>query len=242
MNRENLLFSLVGIGFGLFFGFGFASWANMRAGATLTGDGRPIQSQLPSNAVAEQGRLETAAQAAAKHARDYPSDYEAQMSAARATYQAERPDDTLEFLLRANTLQPDNLEPVIALGNVNYDTGNYTAAEKWYTAALAKKPDDINLRTELGLTFLLRNPPDNERALAEFRRSLQLDPKHELALESLILALTRKGDKTEARAALATLESVNPANAALPQLRSGLNADGTGGRDDAGKNGASGKS
>jgi tetratricopeptide (TPR) repeat protein len=139
-------------------------------------------------------------------------------------------------------LQPDNLEPVVALGNVNYDTGNYLAAEKWYTAALAKKPDDIDVRTELGLTFLLRDPPDNERALAEFQRTLQLDPKHELALESLILALTRKGDKAEARAALAKLESLNPSNAALPQLRSGLNADGAGGRDDAGKNGAGGKS
>lgn len=242
MNRENLLFSLVGIGFGLFFGFGFASWANMQAGAALTGDSLSNSSQLPSNAVADQGRLETAAQLAVKKARDNSTDYEAQMNAARASFQAERVDDTLEFLLRANSLQPDNLEPVIALGNVNYDTGNYTAAEKWYTAALAKKPDDINLRTELGLTFLQRTPPDNERALAEFRRTLQLDPKHELALESLILALTRKGDKTEARAALATLESVNPSNAALPQLRSSLDKDGASGRDDAGKNGVGGKS
>ena len=242
MNRENLLFSLVGIGFGLFFGFGFASWANMHAGATLAGDGRASQSQLPTNGVADRGRLETAAQAAAKQARENPADYEAQMAAARASFQSERVDDTLEFLLRANTLQPDNLEPVVALGNVNYDAGNYIAAEKWYTAALAKKPDDINVRTELGLTFLLRNPPDNERALAEFRRTLQLDPKHELALESLILALTRKGDKAEARAALAKLESVNPSNAALPQLRSGLNADGAGGAEGAGKNGSGGKS
>jgi len=239
MNRENLLFSLVGIGFGLFFGFGFASWANMRAGAALTGDGRTSQSQLPSNGVADQGRLETAAQAAVKQARENPSDYEAQMGAARASFQSERFDDTLEFLLRANSLQPDNLEPVVALGNVNYDTGNYLAAEKWYTAVLAKKPDDINVRTDLGLTFLLRNPPDNERALAEFRRSLQLDPQHELTLQSLILALTRKGDKAEARAALAKLESLNPANAALPQLRSGLDEGGTEG---AGKNGAGGKS
>ncbi|HJR07342.1 MAG TPA: tetratricopeptide repeat protein [Pyrinomonadaceae bacterium] len=240
MNRENILFSLVGIGFGLFLGFGFASWANMRAGATLTGDGRPTQSALPSNGVADQQRLETAAQAAVKAARENPSDYEAQMQAARASFQTERLDDVLEFLLRANQLQPDNLEPVVALGNVNYDTGNYQAAEKWYTAALAKKPDDINVRTDLGLTFLLRNPPDNERALAEFRRSLQLDPNHEPTLQNMVVALTRKGDKTEARATLAKLESLNPANPALPQLRSGL--DTTGGAGDASKAPSGGKS
>lgn len=240
MSRENLLFSLVGIGFGLFFGFGFASWANMRAGVTLAGEGRSRPSQLPSNAVADQQRLETAAQVAVRQARENPSDYEAQMQAARASFQTERLDDALEFLLRANTLQPDNLEPVVALGNVNYDTGNYQAAEKWYTAALAKTPDDINVRTDLGLTFLLRNPPDNERALAEFRRSLQLDPKHEPTLQNMVVALTRKGDKTEARATLAKLESLNPTNPALPQLRSGL--DNEGDTQGAEKNSAGGKS
>jgi tetratricopeptide (TPR) repeat protein len=239
MNRENILFSLVGIGFGLFFGFGFASWANMRAGATLAGDGRTTQSALPSNGVADQQRLETAAQAAVKKARENPSDFEAQMQAARASFQTERLDDVLEFLLRANQLQPDNLEPVVALGNVNYDTGNYQAAEKWYTAALAKTPNDINVRTDLGLTFLLRNPPDNERALAEFRRSLQLDPNHEPTLQNMVVALTRKGDKTEARATLAKLESLNPANPALPQLRSGLD---TAGGADSSKAASGGKS
>jgi tetratricopeptide (TPR) repeat protein len=239
MNRENILFSLVGIGFGLFFGFGFASWANMRAGVTLAGDSGRSQSELPSNGVADQRRLETAAQAAVKAARDNPSDYEAQMRAARASFQAERVDDVLEFLLRANTLQPDNLDPVIALGNVNQESGNYVAAEKWYTAALAKTPDDVNVRADLGTTFLLRNPPDNERALAEFRRALQLDPKHEPTLQLMVVALTRKGDKTEARAALAKLESVNPDNPTLPQLRSELDA---GDAEGAGKNSAGGKS
>ncbi len=222
MNRENILFSLVGVGFGLFFGFGFASWANISAGAILTGDGGALQSQLPSNAVADQQKLETAAQSAVKAARENPADFEAQMQAARASFQTERFDDVLEFLLRANQLQPDNLEPVVALGNVNYDAGNFTAAEKWYTAALAKTPNDINVRTDLGMTFMLRNPPDYSRALVEFRRSLELDPRHEPTLQNMVAALTRKGDKEEARVTLAKLESLNPKNPALPLLRSGL--------------------
>ncbi|HEY0100125.1 MAG TPA: tetratricopeptide repeat protein, partial [Pyrinomonadaceae bacterium] len=192
--------------------------------------------------VAERQRLATAAQAAVKAARENPSDYEAQMNAARASFETNRLDDVLEFLLSANKLQPGNLEPVIALGNVNYDTGNYLAAEKWYTAALAKTPDDINVRTDLGLTFLLRTPPDNERALAEFRRSLAIDPKHEPTLQNMVVALTRKGDKMEARATLAKLESVNPENPALPQLRSGLDTGGAAETEGAGKNSAGGKS
>jgi tetratricopeptide (TPR) repeat protein len=237
MNRENVLFSMIGIGFGLFFGFGFASWANMRAAATLVGDGRAVQSALPSNEVADQQRLETAAQAAMNAARAKPSDYDAQIRAAGAAIQTERFDDVLEFLLQANKLKPEELEPVIQLGNINYDLGNYLAAEKWYTAALIKRPDDINVRTDLGLTFLLRTPPDNERALSEFRRSLEIDPRHEPTLQNMVVALTRKGDKTEARATLAKLASLNPDNPALSQLRTDI--DGDGGKD---KTPAKGKS
>jgi len=236
MNRENVLFSIIGVGFGLFFGFGFASWANLRAAATLVGDGRAVRSALPSNGVADQQRLETAAQAAVKAARENSSDYEAQMQAARASFETRRFDDVLEFLLRANTLKPEELEPVIALGNINYDAGNFTAAEKWYTAALTRTPDDISVRMDLGMTFLLRNPPDHERAVAEFRRALEIDPRHEPTLQNLVVALTRKGDKAEARAALAKLESLYPSNPALSQLRTGLDADA------AGKTQAGGKS
>jgi tetratricopeptide (TPR) repeat protein len=224
MNRENILFSLVGIGFGLFFGFGFASWANMRAGATLVGDGRTNQAQLPMNGVAERQRLETAAEAAVKAARENPSDYEAQMQAARASFQTERLDDVLEFLLRANTLKPEELEPVVALGNVNYDTGNYQAAEKWYTAALVKNPKDINVRTDLGLTFLFRQQQNVDRAIQEFRRSLSINPRHEQTLQNMVVALVKKGSFQEAEVTLGKLREVNPNNPSLTKLSTDLEA------------------
>jgi tetratricopeptide (TPR) repeat protein len=159
---------------------------------------------------------------ASKHARENPQDYNAQMTAGGINYKAQQYEDALEFFLKANQLKPDEVEPVIQLGNVNYDAGRLTAAEKWYTAALLKEPNNINVRTDLGLTFLLRQPPDNDRAIAEFRRSLELDPRHEQTLQNLVVALTHKGEREEAQATLKRLQAVNPDNAAIPKLQSDL--------------------
>ncbi|CAN5419792.1 hypothetical protein BH18ACI2_BH18ACI2_15670 [soil metagenome] len=229
MNKENTLFALVGLGFGLFLGFAFVVWANQRAAtprvdaAAVEGtDGADGESSITG---AEGPQLYSQIEAALKAAREQPDDFNAQMQAASLSYEASRFDGALEFLLRANQLQPDNVETVVALGNANYDAGRYEAAEKWYTAALTKRPNDVNVRTDLGLTFLLRAPSDPARAIAEFRRSLERDPNHVPTLQNLVVALTRKGDKAEARATLSKLEKLNPENPALPQLRAGLDAE-----------------
>lgn len=210
MNKENVLFSLVGVGFGLFFGFVFVAWANQRA-------------QSPPRAASQQaadGQQSSADDAAAiKRAQENPNDFDAQMQAARAYYEAQRYDESLHLLLHANELQPDNSEPVIALGDVNADAGNYKAAEKWYTAALVKNPDDANVRANLGRLFLISEQPDYDRAITELRRALQTDPRNEPSLQFLAYALARKGDQRGARDALAQLEKINANNPTLPRLR-----------------------
>lgn len=217
MNKDSVLFSLVGVGFGLFLGFGFASWANQRA---ATAPRTPEQSQqLPSNAVADQERMRTQAEESSKRARENPQNFEAQMVAARTLYEAERFDDAIEFLLRANTIQPSNVEPVVALGHVNSDAGNFTTAEKWYTAALQMNPENVTLRADLGRVHLLKQPADYVRAVAELRRAIERDPRHEPSLQLLTFALAKKGESQEARATLAKLEQLNPSNEAIPRLR-----------------------
>ena len=223
MNKDSVLFSLVGIGFGLFFGFLFASWANQRASLpTPRAAGEGEQSQ--QNAAANPEQLRAAAEEAAKRARDNQNDYGAQMDAAETAYRAEKFDDSLGFLLRANELQPDNLNPVVALGHVNADAGNYKAAEKWFTAALTKSPDDADVRADLGRVLLLQNPPDYDRAISEFRRVLKGNERHEPALQFLAFALAQKRDLTEARSVLARLEQVNPNNQVIPRLREEIEA------------------
>ncbi|HEX8178728.1 MAG TPA: tetratricopeptide repeat protein [Pyrinomonadaceae bacterium] len=223
MSKDNILFTLVGVGFGLFFGFVFVAWANQRAvqPRAQSGTESATDRAQSSIAVADQ-QMQSVLADAAKRARENPQDFGAQMTAGGIAYKAQQYDDALEFFLKANQLKPDEVEPVIQLGNVNYDGGRLQAAEKWYTAALLKEPDNVNVRTDLGLTFLLRDPPDYDRAIAEFRRSLERDQQHEQTLQNLVVALTRKGNKDEARATLKRLQEINPNNPTLAQLQADL--------------------
>ncbi len=230
MSRDNILFTLVGVGFGLFFGFLFVTYANQRTVQARPAAGAPIAASSDTTTTdaqtsinhGEQPQLQAALQSASQRARENPQDYDAQLEAGQVSSQTQRFDDAQDFFLKANQLRPGEIAPVIDLGNVNYDAGRFEAAEKWYTAALVKEPDNINVRTDLGLTFLLRQAHDYDRAIAEFRRSLERDPRHEQSLQNLVVALTRKGDKTEARATLKRLQAVNPSNPAIAQLQADL--------------------
>jgi tetratricopeptide (TPR) repeat protein len=130
-------------------------------------------------------------------------------------------------LTRANQLRPEDQQAIIALGNANFDANRFEIAEKWYTAALVKNPKDINVRTDLGLTFLFREQQNLDRAIQEFRRSLELNPRHGQTLQNMTVALIKKGNVSEAEAMLSKLREVNPGNQSLQKLTADLEASRT---------------
>jgi tetratricopeptide (TPR) repeat protein len=233
MTKENVLFSAVGLLLGFIVGFMFANSANQQGVAPRTlppqvasSNTATQSSNLPPDhpSVTDQQGMQKAAEEAIQQARNEPTNFDAQMKAAAFYYQIRRYNEAIEFLLKANQLRPDDVDTITALGSANLHAGNNEAAERWYTAALIKKPDDIDARTALGFTFLFRNPPDLDRAIKEFRSSLERDPRHEDALQHLALALIQKGNVKEAQATLAKLEEVNPSNPALSDLRTRVQA------------------
>lgn len=137
---------------------------------------------------------------------EQPGSFDAQVNAAAAYQQVQRYREAIEFLKRANQLRPNAYEPIVNLGNAHFDSNLYEDAERWYTAALKINPDDVNVRTDLGLTFFFRNPPDIDRAIKEYRASLERDPVHPQTLQNLLVALIKKGDVEESQAVLAKLQ------------------------------------
>jgi cytochrome c-type biogenesis protein CcmH/NrfG len=178
MTRDNLLFTVIGLLLGFIIGFIFASTMSQRygpagvatapAGQGLPADHPPLQSgdtQNPQQVFAQ-------VQAAMTKARNEPTNFDAQVTAAKLEYQVQRYDQAVEFLLKANQLQPNNFEVLMMLGEANVEGNHYDVAEKWYKAALAKKPDDVSVLASLAFTNLQRGDAQGaEKAIASLEKA-----------------------------------------------------------------------
>jgi len=225
MKKENVLFAIIGLLAGLIVGFVFANSINKNAAVPVAADAIKSNSNLPAGHpdIGSGKGTDAAAKpdisAVIEKAKQSPNDFDAQIKAAEAYYSVEKFDEAIDQLKAANKLKPDDREVLVHLGNANFDANHYEEAEKWYTVALAKKPDDVDVRTDMGLTFVFREPPNYDRAIQEFNKSLAVDPNHELTLQNLTVAYTKKGDSAKAQATLAKLEGVNPQNKSIEKLK-----------------------
>ncbi len=227
MKWNTILSFVVGLFGGLIIGFVFANSVNQKdvtapGAAEMKGNSNMPPGHPDIGSTGAPGGMQPGIQAAIDKARAAPDDFEAQLRAAEAYYQIERFDEAITYLSAANKLKPEDREVIVHLGNANFDANLYQEAEKWYTAALKKKEEDVNVRNDLGLTFVFRDPPNYERAIKEFTRSLETDPNHIQTLQNLTVAYTKKGDGANANTTLAKLESVDPKNTALAKLREDL--------------------
>ncbi|HEY2848167.1 MAG TPA: tetratricopeptide repeat protein [Pyrinomonadaceae bacterium] len=246
MKKDNVMFGVIGLLAGLIIGFIATNWMNRSAlsaapVATAAGplDVNANTSQLPPNhppigsngGDAGGGGPLPQVQAAIDKAKQNPQDYEAQMTAADMYYQIRRYDDATIYYEAAAKIKPGEKEPLVKLGDSYFDaaetasenndqaTANskFPIAEKWYTEALAKDPKDVSVRTDLGLTFFLRQPREVDRAIKEYKASLAIEPRHEISLQNLALAYKEKGDTTNYQQTLDQLRSVNPKNPIFTQ-------------------------
>lgn len=135
------------------------------------------------------------------------------------------------LLERAYANDSKDYDVLVTLGNVYFDIGYFKKdneklikARDFYAKALEIKPNEVEVRTDLGLTYSLVNPPEPEKALAEYRKSLQLNPKHEKTLQFTIQALILLNENSEAENYLSKLKQINPDNQMLPELSAQLAA------------------
>lgn len=71
---------------------------------------------------------------------------------------------------------PKNLPAWVELGNLYFDSDQPKEAIEAYSKYLAAKPENPDVRTDMGIMY--RRLGDAERALREFEKAAQSDPKH----------------------------------------------------------------
>jgi len=151
-------------------------------------------------------------------------DFEAQADAARVFYKLNDFDKASLYAGRALALQPKDFETLVLAGNAKYDAGDFAGAALFYERALEIKPASPDVRTDLGNTFFNRQPQDFARAIAEYRKSVAIDPGHEFSWKNMAAAALNVGDKATARDAVERLAALNPQNPELEDLRRKLEA------------------
>jgi tetratricopeptide (TPR) repeat protein len=63
----------------------------------------------------------------------------------------------------------------VELANLYLDAERFEEAVRWYEEALKIDPKNVNASTDLGVAYYYTNQAD--RALAQFERSLEVDPR-----------------------------------------------------------------
>ncbi|MGE0101118.1 MAG: tetratricopeptide repeat protein [Blastocatellales bacterium] len=224
MKKEKTLIAIIGLLAGVIIGYVGSNYLN--TGATISRNSEPTSADGPVQGMpadhpptGQGGGGGGGAMEAIERARKDPKNFDAQIQAAGLFKQINRNQEALEFLNAAAKLKPNDYDLLVNLGNTTFDLRQYEAAEGWYAKALKIRPDDVVVRMDLGLTYFLREPRDIDRAIAEYRKGLSVDPGHEKTLQNLVAALIEKGDKAGAGPALAQLEKVNPSNPAVAQFK-----------------------
>ena len=179
MNRENLLFAVIGLLLGFIVGFMFASSMSQRMAQTQTAaqsfpsDHPPVGAQNAGDPAAQREQV----MAQIEKARKEPTNFDAQIRAAELYYQIQRYDQAIEFLLKANQLKPADYETVAVLGVVNLDAGHFDQAEKWYRVAIKMKSDDV--RVLAGLAAATLGKGDAKAAEDAIAQLEKVDPSSE---------------------------------------------------------------
>lgn len=130
---------------------------------------------------------------------------------------------TIRFLEDEAAQNPRDPGPRLKLANLFYDRRQFRQAVAWYDQTLAIDPTNVDARTDLGTSYFNLGRPQD--AIREFRRSLEIDPKHEATLFNMIVVcLEGTHDLAAAQEAWDRLHKLNPTHPGLDRLKQSLDA------------------
>ena len=233
MNSKLIIAAAIGIFIGFAGGFFLANSINRSAGmmqqptTAAANPGLPNQPgaggmQPPFANMPGGGGAIAMVSDAIEKAKNEPDSFESQYNAANMYCPIDRFEEAVKYYEQANRILPDHYQTIVRLGNSSYGLRKYDEAARWYARALELQPDDGDVRTDFGTTFFLREQKDLDRAVKEYKTSLEKNPEHEPTLQNLCAVYLEKGDRQGLEETVAKLEKVNPQNPTIAKFRQEL--------------------
>jgi tetratricopeptide (TPR) repeat protein len=152
MKRDNLVFLISGVFFGVLVGWMLGSQQG----------GRFVSSAPIATAAPAPGQMTGAPTGAPQ---------QAQTPAPPPVNEQKVAD-----LTKIANADPKNATVRTELGNLYFDSERFDLAIPWYEAAFKLTPKDPNLSTDLGVAYLYTDK--GQLALAQFEKSIAADPRH----------------------------------------------------------------
>jgi tetratricopeptide (TPR) repeat protein len=225
-NSSNLIFGLIGLVLGFVVGFMVTTSINHKQAVQEKAATAQGGEKVSADHAAQPGDIEKVLAEAVEFGKQN-QDYESQLRVGSFIYaEARRYEQAKPYLLKAHELKPQEFDPISQLGNLHFDWSQESNDSKlmveaadWYQKALQIKPDDVNVRTDLGITYHLRQPPDFKAAIAEYDKALALEPKHPPTIYNKARAFIGLKDFKAAEDLYAKLKELNAQQELLTALR-----------------------
>jgi tetratricopeptide (TPR) repeat protein len=203
MSKDNLVYALGGVVFGIIVG---VLIANFSAGPRNTGGFS--QNMNPSQQGSPMQSQEQQAPAQGQLPEGHPPIDE---NALRE--QLVKQEEVLKT-------KPNDQDALVSAANLNFDLKNYEKAAEYYDRAVKNDPNNVNLITDLGSSWLWMNQP--VKAIEYYDRSLKIDPNHFQTLMNLGIARMSAGNRPGAAEVWEKLVSIYPDHPEAQMLRDAI--------------------
>ena len=114
-------------------------------------------------------------------------------------------------------LEPDNLDALRGIGDIDYDKQHYDEAVAAYEHYLKKKPDDPEVRTDLGTMYLYTGNAD--QAVVQYKKAVVSKPGFFQAYYNMGIAYAQMNKPADAAATLNKALTLAPDDTARDQVK-----------------------
>jgi tetratricopeptide (TPR) repeat protein len=220
--KRKYIYGLIGLAIGIAISFTWTrSYNNTNAQAATPAPGTGGTPTAPNSSAGQQAAMGDISKTL-EAAKNNPTDFNAQVAAARAYAQIGQDEKAVGFLEQAYTADAKKFPELQASGYVGqyyFEQKKYTEAETWFNRALAEDPNQPDLHTMVAETYMNREPAQPDKAISHLQSALKLDAKNAHAMGHMVEAYALKKDASGAEEALNKLKAAEPANNRIAALQ-----------------------